>query len=69
MKEQPIKKVVPEPKPTAMYEGRLAEGTLDIDIQDTGATLVVTVRGARLTPQSKRKLVARYPNAIIVDEG
>jgi len=68
MNQKPFAKVMPEPTPTGNANRRIVEGELEIDMQDTGATLVVTIlRGGPLTPQAKRKLVNRYPNAIIID--
>jgi len=57
--KQPTKKVVPEPVTAA-------ESELKIDVQDTGATTIITVTGGTLTPNEKAKLVRRYPGAIII---
>jgi len=55
----PIKKVVNEPT--------TIDSELRIDVQDTGATTIITVqRGEPLTPSEKKKLLARYPGAIII---
>lgn len=56
---KPIKKVVSEPVTTS-------ESELKIDVQDTGATTIVTVTGGTLTAHLKAKLTRRYPGAIII---
>jgi len=46
---------------------REGKDELRIDIQDTGATTVITVkRSEPLTSSEKKKLLARYPGAIII---
>jgi len=58
---KPIKKVVSEPVTAC------GESELQIDVQDTGATTIITVkRSEPLTPSEKKKLLARYPGAIII---
>jgi hypothetical protein len=57
---KPIKKVVSEPVTAC------GESELQIDVQDTGATTIVTVTRGNLTPQAKAKLARRYPGAIII---
>lgn len=56
---QPIKKVVSEPR-------TVCDSELQIDVQDTGATTIVTVVNGTLTAQAKAKLARRYPGAIII---
>jgi hypothetical protein len=64
---KPIKKVVPEPSPTDPFGGHLRDGELELDIRNTGATIIVTVmNGMALTPSARRRLVTRYPGAIII---
>ena len=64
---QPIKKVVPEPVPTEIIEGQVADGDLLIDVRETGATTIVTItNGMPLTPSARRRLMTRYPGAIII---
>jgi hypothetical protein len=57
---QPIKKVVNEPTTANISEPLITQ------VQDTGATIIVTVISGTLTAKAKLKIACRYPGAIII---